>query len=252
MPSSGETATVKLADGFEAPVGREGTKRYYMARGFRANGHLGEDWNGEGGGDTDLGDPVFCVAHGIVVFAQDYKLGWGNVVIVRHAYLDGGRVQYVDSLYGHLHQIFVAHGDRVTRGQKVGTIGNNRGQYDAHLHFEMRKNLNVGMFRSSFPRDASVYWVPSAFIAARPSLEGGGRTASVPINTFPAEAPPVLAGAREATPTVPFARAHTYTTPGDGLTTTRQSEASRRTTPIRRTHHFKVDRFGDMRESYSE
>ncbi|RYD62218.1 MAG: hypothetical protein EOP84_34825, partial [Verrucomicrobiaceae bacterium] len=54
-----ETATVPLADGFDLPVGRDGTKKYYKARGFRSNGHLGEDWNGEGGGDTDLGDPVY-------------------------------------------------------------------------------------------------------------------------------------------------------------------------------------------------
>ena len=72
------TASVRLADGFDCPVGRDGAKNYYVARGFRVNGHLGEDWNGQGGGDTDLGDPVFCTAHGVVVFAQDYKLGWGK------------------------------------------------------------------------------------------------------------------------------------------------------------------------------
>jgi hypothetical protein len=31
--------------------------------------HLGEDWNGTGGGDTDLGDRVYCAADGLLRFA---------------------------------------------------------------------------------------------------------------------------------------------------------------------------------------
>ena len=231
-----DTATVRLADGFEVPVGRDGTKRFYVARGVRANGHLGEDWNGEGGGDTDLGDPVYATAHGVVVFAEDYKLGWGNVVILRHAYMEGDRVQYVDSLYGHLHEILVANGQKVTRGQKIGSIGNNRGQYDAHLHFEMRKNLNVGMFRNSFPRDLSVYWEPSVFIAARRVLPSRGQLAAVPINTFPAQPPPVLIGTHESTPQVPFGRASTFSGQGAAKPGVRGSRT------------FTIDRYGDIRE----
>jgi murein DD-endopeptidase MepM/ murein hydrolase activator NlpD len=246
---AGQTASVRLADGFDSPVGREGTKRYYVARGFRANGHLGEDWNGEGGGDTDLGDPVFCTAHGIVQFAQDYKMGWGNVIIVRHAYFERGTVNYVDSLYGHLHQIHVKVGQKVSRGQKIGTIGNNHGQYDAHLHFELRKNLTVGMYRSSFPRDSSVYWVPSQFLAAHRTLEGDGRTVAVPINTFPTEPPPVIPGRREYTPTVTFNRATTRADAVDGLTTNQRAGSSgfRSSSPIRRSSTFKVDRYDDLR-----
>jgi murein DD-endopeptidase MepM/ murein hydrolase activator NlpD len=253
VPTSpaGQTASVRLADGFDCPVGREGTKRYYVARGFRANGHLGEDWNGEGGGDTDLGDPVFCTAHGIVQFAQDYKMGWGNVIIVRHAYLENGKVNYVDSLYGHLNQIDVRVGQKVSRGQKIGAIGNNHGQYDAHLHFELRKNLTVGMFRSSFPRDLSVYWVPSQFLATHHTLESGGGTAMVPINTFPAEPPPVIPGRREYTPTVTFNRATTRADSTDGLTTNQSAGSGgiRSGTPIRKSSTFKVDRYDDLRSS---
>ena len=247
LAAEAPTVTVRLADGFECPVGRDGTKNYYVARGFRANGHLGEDWNGEGGGDTDLGDPVTCTAHGVVVFAQDYKLGWGNVVIVRHAYLEGGRVNYIDSLYGHLHQIFVSAGDNVTRGQKIGTIGNNRGQYSAHLHFELRKNITVGMYRSSFPRDNSVYWVPSQFIAAHPVTVSPGRIVSVPVNTFPAEAPPILPGPREYTPMTTFPRAKTYATPETGLVTNDGTTPSTRPSAIRRSTGFKPDRYEDLR-----
>ncbi|MCE9610270.1 MAG: M23 family metallopeptidase [Chthoniobacter sp.] len=192
-----DTAPVKLADGFQCPVGSDG-QSYYRARGMQPNGHLGDDWNGSAGGDTDLGAPVTATAHGVVVFARDFRLGWGNVVIVRHAYLEAGQVAYVDSLYGHLNEILVTTGDQVVRGQKIGTIGNNHGMYAAHLHFEMRKNLRIGMARSAFARDFSNYWDPVLFIQQHPRLEGGGRLATVPINTFVAyNGPADLASAME-------------------------------------------------------
>lgn len=182
-----ETASVRLADGFSIPVGLEGAKKYYKARGFRPNGHLGEDWNGAGGGDTDLGDPVYSTANGLVVYARDYRAGWGNVVIVRHAFSEDGEIRYVDSLYGHLDRILVREGQKLDRGQKLGTIGTGHGRYPAHLHFEIRKDIRVGMFRSKFPRDFRTYFDPTQFVLARQSLSGGGRTVSVPINTFPNE-----------------------------------------------------------------
>jgi hypothetical protein len=248
-----ETAQIRVADGFDFPVGRDGSKNYYVARGFRVNGHLGEDWNGQGGGDTDLGDPVYCTAHGLVVFAQDYKMGWGNVIIVRHAYYERGKLNYVDSLYGHLHQILVRNGQHVVRGQKIGTIGNNHGQYDAHLHFEIRKNLTVGMYRSSFPRDTTVYHLPTPFVNARRKLEGGGQIASAPINTFPAEPPPVLAGPREYTPTVTFSAAKTQILTDKGIVTrdgggNAKAARSSGASPIRpRGGGFRVDRYDDIR-----
>ncbi|HET6407601.1 MAG TPA: M23 family metallopeptidase [Chthoniobacteraceae bacterium] len=182
-----DTSSVRAADGFSIPVGLDGAKKYYKARGFRPNGHLGEDWNGAGGGDTDLGDPVYCTAHGLVVYARDYRAGWGNVVIVRHAFNEKSEVRYVDSLYGHLDRILVREGQKLERGQRVGTIGTGHGRYPAHLHFEIRKDIRVGMYRSMFPRDFRTYFDPTQFILARQSLDGGGRTVSVPINTFPNE-----------------------------------------------------------------
>ena len=247
-PPAASNASVRLADGFDCPVGRDGAKNYYVARGFRVNGHLGEDWNGQGGGDTDLGDPVTCTAHGVVVFAQDYKLGWGNVVIVRHAYLENGTVNYIDSLYGHLNEFFVRAGENIARGQKIGTIGNNHGQYSAHLHFELRKNITVGMYRSSFPRDNSVYWVPSQFVAAHPSLGGDARVVSVPLNTFPAEPPPVLPGPREDTPMVTFNRAKIYATPETGLVANDGTTPASKPSAIRLPGGgFKADRYDDIR-----
>jgi len=175
---------VPLADGFEIPVGKPPGEGYYVFRGYAPNGHLGEDWNGKGGGDSDLGDPVYACADGIVVFSYDVRVGWGNVVIVRHAYRDAdGSVRQVDSLYAHLDRRTVRKDQIIKRGQQVGTIGTAHGRYAAHLHFEMRKNLQVGMNRSQFPRDFSVYYSPRQFMATRGTLKGGS-LATITVDTF--------------------------------------------------------------------
>jgi murein DD-endopeptidase MepM/ murein hydrolase activator NlpD len=174
----------KIADGFDFPVGKPEADGYYKARGFRSGGHLGEDWDGVGGGDTDLGDPIYCIGDGIVVFARDVHLGWGNVIIVRHAYRDNGNVRYVDSLYGHLNSMLVGRGQRVARGQQIATMGTAHGQYDAHLHLEIRKNLEIGMSRSKFQKDFSNYYDPTQFINSHRHLAGGGANYKVAMNTF--------------------------------------------------------------------
>jgi len=179
-------STTKLADGFDFPVGKPDGAGYYIFRGFSPNGHLGEDWNGNGGGDSDEGDPVYSIAHGVVVLSEDVKKGWGNVVIVRHAYREqNGQIAFVDSLYGHLKVRSVSLGQQVSRGQVVGTIGcGPYRMYAAHLHFEIRKDLRVGMRRDLYPRTYETYHVPKHFMNLRRSLRFEDRTVRVPINTF--------------------------------------------------------------------
>ncbi|RYD33285.1 MAG: M23 family metallopeptidase, partial [Verrucomicrobiaceae bacterium] len=182
------TIRVPLANGFDLPVGKPDGEGYYVFRGYYPGGHLGEDWNGSRGGDTDLGDPVWSAGDGVVVFSEDYLRGWGNVVIVRHAYVDeNGRVALMDSLYGHLDQRMVRKYQQVKRGQQLGTIGTAHGKYAAHLHFEMRKNIRIGMARGAFDQGYSNYFSPRQFIAARRTLRSGANVA-VPVDTF--SAPP--------------------------------------------------------------
>jgi hypothetical protein len=50
----------------------------------------------------------------------------------------------------------------------------------------MRKDLRVGMNRSQFPRDNSVYYSPTAFINARRKLAVDSRKYDVPVNNFAA------------------------------------------------------------------
>ncbi len=199
-----KSAITHVADGFDFPIGDLDANGYYKARGFQLGGHPGEDWNGPAGGNTDLGDPVYVIGNGVVVLSRDVRGGWGNVVIVRHAYYNNGRLDYIDSLYAHLDKISVREGQNVSRRQQVGTIGNNRGMYHAHLHFEIRKNLAIGMNRSAFSRDLENYCDPTNFIAMRRALPRPTGTATVALNTF--KAPEVIqyADASSATSTKRF------------------------------------------------
>ncbi len=191
---------ISLADGFDYPVGKPNADGYYKARGYHPKGHHGEDWNGNGGGNTDLGDAVYACGDGVVVQSRDVRVGWGNVVIIRHAYRDSdGKVNFIDSLYGHLNTRYVTLHQRVRRGQRIGTIGTNRGMYLAHLHFEIRKNLYIGMHRSKFAKGYGNYWDPTHFIKTHRQCQQRSGTYQVPINTFQ----PYPAGSRDTVARVP-------------------------------------------------
>lgn len=149
----------------QPPVGPPDAADYYVAQGFGENAHLGEDWNGRGGGNTDKGDPVFAMADGVVTQADEGGPGWGPVVRVRHrlASLEGPR-EY-ESLYAHLGRIDVAVGETVRRGAPLGTIGDAHGLYVAHLHLEVRDivGLPIG---PGYGHDRTGYVDPRAWIAA--------------------------------------------------------------------------------------
>lgn len=190
--ASGATAApakINLADGFDFPVGKPDAVGYYISRGLRlrAPRHFGEDWNGRGGGNSDLGDPIYSIADGVVTFAYDVRGGWGNVVLIRHAYRDpaSGQVRYCDSLYGHLDRIMTKTGAEVKRGDQVGTMGSNRGMYTVHLHFEIRHNLTIGMHRESVPATLENWADPSKFIKQYRRLNREWRPVPLPSGTYP-------------------------------------------------------------------
>jgi len=93
------------ADGFDFPFGTgDGGGSYQdTATGQKYDGwyvathfgetyslgiHPGEDWNGNGGGNTDLGQDVFAVANGRTVFAANCGRLWGNVVVIEHVFYE--------------------------------------------------------------------------------------------------------------------------------------------------------------------
>jgi murein DD-endopeptidase MepM/ murein hydrolase activator NlpD len=179
---------MNLADGFDFPVGKPNAENFYKARGLRlrAPQHFGEDWNGRSGGDSDLGAPVYAVADGIVTFAYNVRQGWGNVVLTRHAYRDpgSGQVKFCDTLNGHLNAILVKVGQSIKRGQQIGTIGTNFGMYPAHLHFEIRHNITIGMQRSNVPSDMANWADPTDFITRYRRLNREWRGVVVPTGTY--------------------------------------------------------------------
>jgi hypothetical protein len=165
MASAFEIASLPIARRFDFPLGSEHGALAYNAQRFSENHHLGDDLNGIGGENSDLGDPIYCVADGRVLLARDGGAGWGKLIIVLHAYREDGARKYVQSYYGHVDKIFVHAGDNVRRGQQIATVGTGGGWYLAHLHFEMREFMTpfVG---PGYREDTHGWLDPSAFIEA--------------------------------------------------------------------------------------
>ena len=141
LPSAWQRYETPVALRFDEPLGSAGGALTYNPQPFwamnetRGGHHTGDDLNGIGGMDTDLGDPVFSVADGLVTFAGPSSPGWGNIVIISHRTPDNQRLQ---SMYAHLLRIDVKPGDLVGRGTRIAAVGTANGLYPAHLHFEMR------------------------------------------------------------------------------------------------------------------
>jgi hypothetical protein len=163
FPSPLELVSLPTATRFDYPLGSENGAMSYNAQRFTENKHLGDDLNGIGGENSDLGDPIYAVADGRVLLARDGGPGWGNVVIVLHAYLESGERKYVQSYYGHVEKILVRPRDDVQRGQVIATVGTANGRYFAHLHFEMREFITpfVG---PGYRQDTRGWLDPSGFI----------------------------------------------------------------------------------------
>ena len=159
--------------------------------------HPGEDWNGKGGGDTDLGDPIYAVSNGKVIDFGHYAV-WGNIVLLEHALPDGTRVW---SQYAHLERVMVSQkGQQVSRGQQIGTMGKgdkNRYMSPIFILRFARKKLPIGNWSPMVKDKAAVvanYYDPTEFIKAHRTLElpeepvsAGGARSTGP--TYPAVAP---------------------------------------------------------------
>jgi murein DD-endopeptidase MepM/ murein hydrolase activator NlpD len=164
LPSPFHLASLPHATRFDYPLGSENGALAYNAQPFTENLHLGDDLNGIGGENSDLGDPIYAVADGVVLLAREGGPGWGNVVIVLHAIDENGARRYVESYYAHCDTILVYAGDEVHRGQRIATVGTGGGRYFAHLHFEMREFITP-FIGAGYRKNTDGWLNPSDFIA---------------------------------------------------------------------------------------
>lgn len=78
------------------------------------------------------GSPVYAPADGVVTFAS-YDEGYGKLVSVDHGY-------GVSTRFGHMSQIYVQVGQRVSKWDVLGAVGNTGRSTGPHLHYEVRIN----------------------------------------------------------------------------------------------------------------
>lgn len=82
------------------------------------------------------GAPVIAAENGVVVYAGSELKGFGNLLLVRHA--DGWI-----TAYAHLDKSLVKKGQKVTKGQAIGTVGSTGGVSQPQLHFEIRRGTQA-------------------------------------------------------------------------------------------------------------
>jgi murein DD-endopeptidase MepM/ murein hydrolase activator NlpD len=116
---------------FSLPV--DGSFRYTSGFGYRRdpiNGgrrlHAGTDFAGS------RGTPIVAGGDGVVIHAGRQS-GYGLMVEIRHA-------QGFTTRYAHLSRIRVSEGERVSRGERIGDMGNTGRSTGTHLHYEVRRN----------------------------------------------------------------------------------------------------------------
>ncbi len=85
--------------------------------------HAGMDFS------ASIGTPVYVTGDGVVALA-DWKQGYGKCIIIDHGY-------GYQTLYAHLNEYKVRIGQKVTRGEQIGEVGNTGKSTGPHLHYEV-------------------------------------------------------------------------------------------------------------------
>ena len=77
-----------------------------------------------------IGTPVFATADGVVTEAG-WSSGYGRLIKIQHEF-------GIETRYAHLNAIRVEVGQRVSRGDRIGDMGNSGHSTGSHLHYEVR------------------------------------------------------------------------------------------------------------------
>ena len=81
------------------------------------------------------GTPIYASADGVVVHAG-WASGYGRLVKIKHEF-------GYETRFGHLSKIRVNVGQKVSRGERIGDMGNTGRSTGTHLHYEIRINGNA-------------------------------------------------------------------------------------------------------------
>lgn len=76
------------------------------------------------------GTPIYATADGTVSFAGTQS-GYGRIIKIRHAH-------GIETRFAHLSRIRVKAGQKVSRGDRIGDMGNTGRSTGTHLHYEVR------------------------------------------------------------------------------------------------------------------
>jgi len=86
------------------------------------------------------GTPVLAATDGVVAFAGT-EAEYGRLVVIDHGH-------DFSTVYGHLAKIQVKAGEKVSKGQAIGTVGLSGNSTGPHLHYEVRlRNSPVNPIR---------------------------------------------------------------------------------------------------------
>ena len=102
---------------------------------FRYTSNFGARWGRKHEGidmAAPVGTPVYATGDGTVIFAG-WQRGYGNVIKIQHEL-------GTETRYGHLSKLHVRAGQQVSRGARIGDMGNTGRSTGPHLHYEVRVN----------------------------------------------------------------------------------------------------------------
>jgi murein DD-endopeptidase MepM/ murein hydrolase activator NlpD len=80
-----------------------------------------------------IGTDIYATGDGVVSSADRSKTGYGNQIVIDHGF-------GYKTMYAHLQSFKVRAGERVTRGQIIGTVGSTGKSTSPHLHYEVWKS----------------------------------------------------------------------------------------------------------------
>ena len=89
-----------------------------------AERHVGQDFA------ADKGTPVYVTGDGVVEKTSFQFRGYGNEIVIDHGY--GYKTRYA-----HLNTIEVTEGMKLSRGDRIGTVGSTGKSTGNHLHYEV-------------------------------------------------------------------------------------------------------------------